>query len=149
MDLPPDPRLKIPSYSRDETIAAVMDYYQFLTKMPFLEPSDILYPPPEGWPQITKERLAKKSDEVIELLRHLPYVDSRREVWQIMPDSRPCDYVNKHPKDYKPYTPGDFEFPPWVINLTFGGRYGKSLMFDTTDGMALECYLPLIFSISL
>lgn len=119
-----------------------MDYYQFLTKMPFLEPSDILYPPPEGWPQITKERLAKKSDEVIELLRHLPYVDSRREVWQIMPDSRPCDYVNKHPKDYKPYTPGDFEFPPWVINLTFGGRYGKSL-FDTTDGMALECYFAL------
>lgn len=70
MDLPPDPRLKVPSqYSREETIAAVKDYYQFLTKMPFLEPRDILDPPPEGWAAGCQAEIPKRNDEVFELLR--------------------------------------------------------------------------------
>ncbi|RHZ68418.1 hypothetical protein CDV55_103534 [Aspergillus turcosus] len=57
MSLPPDPRLKNPStYNREQIIAAVTDFYQFLTTLPFVEPDDILHPPPEGWPQITTDR---------------------------------------------------------------------------------------------
>lgn len=44
--------------------------------MPFVEPEDILYPPPSGWPNITPSRFApmRKNDTVIDLLAHLPYI---------------------------------------------------------------------------
>lgn len=151
MQLPPDHRLKKPStYNREEAIAAVTNLYESLTTLLFVEPSDILYPPAEGWPQITQENEAfaslKKTDEVIELLRHLPYLDSRREDWQIRPWSVICDYVNNDPRKYRPCVPDDFDFPPWVINLTFSGGYGKSLMFDTSDGTrpSLSLYKVLL-----
>lgn len=79
MQLSPDHRLKRPSvYNLQETIDVVTSFYQFLQKLPFLEPSDIFYPPPEGWPHITQESFAclNKTYDVIELLRHLPYIDS-------------------------------------------------------------------------
>ncbi|CAI7642876.1 unnamed protein product [Penicillium pancosmium] len=71
MELPPDPRLKRPStYNRKAAIAAVTDLYEFLTTLPFIEPTDILYPPPEGWPHITRENEAfaspKKTDETLD-----------------------------------------------------------------------------------
>jgi len=53
--------------------------------------------------------ILKKTDEVIELLRHLPYLDSRREGWQIMPFSAPCDYMNQDPRKYRPLTPVEFK----------------------------------------
>ena len=61
-------------------------FYQFLTTLVFYEPADILYPPPGGWPQI-REKLAPwhKTDEVVELLRHLPYLDSRPGIREIIP----------------------------------------------------------------
>lgn len=96
MSLPPDPRLKNPStYNREQIVAAVTDFYQFLTTLPYVEPDDILYPPPEGWPQITKDRLAflNKTNEVIELLRHLPYLDSSRGEWIVFPWTNSCDYL--------------------------------------------------------
>lgn len=76
-----------------------------------------------------------KTDEVIELLQNLPYIDSRREDWQVMPWSEPCDYVNKAPQEYRALVPDGFEFPPRVIRIIFSGRYGRSLMLDTSDGM--------------
>jgi hypothetical protein len=79
------------SYSRDETIAAITDYYQFLTKM-YLKESRVIYPPPDGWPNIVNcdpkvlETLGK-SDEVIGLLAHLPYIVSNDV----------CGYANAAP----------------------------------------------------
>jgi hypothetical protein len=66
------------SYSRDVTIAAVTDYYTFLTRM-YMNESQIIYPPAEGWPSIVHADPAKlqdlgKSDEVLALLAHLPYI---------------------------------------------------------------------------
>ncbi|KAJ5098776.1 hypothetical protein N7532_005777 [Penicillium argentinense] len=143
MELPPDHRLKRPStYSREAAIVAVTDLYESLTTPLYVEPTDILYPPPGGWPHITRENEAfaslNKTDEVLELLRHLPYLDSRKNEWFIRPWSVSCDYVNRDPRNYRPLVPDEFEFPPWVINLTFSGRYGQSLMFDTSDGTATE-----------
>lgn len=139
MSLHPDPRLKNPStYNREQIVAAVTDFYQFLTTLPYVEPDDILYPPPEGWPQITENKFAflNKTDEVIELLRHLPYLDSTRGEWIVFPWTNCCDYLKEDVKAYIPYPPeDDYEFPPWVINLTYSkGKYGKYLMLDTTDG---------------
>jgi hypothetical protein len=139
MLLPPDPRLTNPSiYNREQIVAAVTEFYQFLTTLPFVEPDEILYPPPEGWPQITKDKFAflNKTDEVIELLRHLPYLDSSRGEWNIFPWTKSCDYLKGNVKAYIPFPPeDDYEFPTWVINLTYSeGNYGKYLMLDTTDG---------------
>ncbi len=69
------------TYSREATIAAVTDYYTFLTRM-YLNESDIAYPPPGGWPSIVNANPAVvqslgESDEVLALLAllaHLPYI---------------------------------------------------------------------------
>jgi len=64
-------------YDRDQVIAAVTDYYEFLTRL-HMEPKDIRRPPPEGWSTITPERMApiKKNSTVVELMKHLPYVQN-------------------------------------------------------------------------
>lgn len=64
-------------YNRDQVIAAVTDYYDFLARL-HLDPEDIRRPPPEGWPQISRDRLSPvgSTDEVVSLLKHLPYVQN-------------------------------------------------------------------------
>lgn len=64
-------------YDRDQVIAAVTEYYEFFTRL-HLTPKDIRRPPPEGWPEISKDRLSSlnKTDEVIKLLKYLPYVQN-------------------------------------------------------------------------
>ena len=60
------------SYSRDETIQAIRDYYTFLTKM-FVDEAAIMEPPPGGWPSITADKIGK-TETVADLLRHMPYL---------------------------------------------------------------------------
>ncbi|KAH0028548.1 hypothetical protein KCU78_g3608, partial [Aureobasidium melanogenum] len=69
------PTLDEITYSREATIAAFRDYYEFLIKM-FLPDDWIIEPPAGGWPSITKEKadLLGKNDEVYKLMRHLPYL---------------------------------------------------------------------------
>ncbi|KAK4118929.1 hypothetical protein N657DRAFT_605333 [Parathielavia appendiculata] len=66
------------SYSREATIAAITDYYTFLTRM-YMNEHQIIYPPADGWPSIVNADPNKlqdlgKSDEVLSLLAHLPYI---------------------------------------------------------------------------
>jgi len=144
-----------PHYDREEVIATITDFYQFLSKLPWVEPDDILYPPEGGWPNITKENFnfLGKNDEVITLLKQLPYVrmDGEDE-YQVAPETFPCDYRRnyfKSPsfgKGNMPYevppTEKGFEFPPWVISLTNGKKHGDWLLLDTTDGTAIRYQLP-------
>lgn len=71
------------SYSRDATVTAFKEYFQFLTQM-YLDPEHVVYPPDDGWPEITTASMQgfHKTDEVVDLLRHLPDVvnDTGREV---------------------------------------------------------------------
>jgi hypothetical protein len=69
------PPLNKISYSRDAVVAAVRDYYSFLVDM-YLPESLVLQAPDGGWPSITSDTWTDfdKSDEVIALLRHLPYI---------------------------------------------------------------------------
>ncbi|KAH9895339.1 hypothetical protein F4778DRAFT_746386 [Xylariomycetidae sp. FL2044] len=69
------PNLDDTTYSRERVIAAVRDYYKFLTHI-HLRESEILEPPETGWPSINAENFAPlgKTNEVLELLRHLPYI---------------------------------------------------------------------------
>lgn len=66
------------SYAREATIAAITDYYTFLTRM-YMDESQVISPPAGGWPSIVNADPAKlqdlgKSDEVLSLLAHLPYI---------------------------------------------------------------------------
>ena len=63
-------------YSRQEVIDEVTKFYAFLTTL-HVPQSALHVPPPGGWPNITAEShvLFKKNDEVMALMRHLPYIE--------------------------------------------------------------------------
>ncbi|KAH8692463.1 hypothetical protein GQ44DRAFT_635935 [Phaeosphaeriaceae sp. PMI808] len=85
-----------PFYSQDECVAAIRDYYDFLTKM-FMDPSYIIEPPEGGWPNITRETMQglKKSEEIVSLLRSLPYVVGKPySVPDCLPGSSFCDWTS-------------------------------------------------------
>jgi len=129
------------SYSRDEAVAAVRSFYEFFTKTPSLDPSDIDYPPPEGWPGINAESMAglNKNAAVVDLLKHLPYTP-----WsvQIAYQTHTIDYrasdiqtdiVKGQLEGYiVPFGVGII--PEYVVPLTMGGRYGSALLLDTQEG---------------
>lgn len=126
--LPPDPRLSSPAtYSRDDVISSITSLYRSL---PHIDPSDIQSPPPGGWAQITSASLAAKglhkTDEAVELLRHLPYIAGKCP-W-VAPDSFVLDY-----RRFLEAPDGRYLFlwelaryedsgsvPPWVVQLTTG-----------------------------
>lgn len=65
-------------YDRDQAIAALAEYYDFLTRL-HVKSEDIRRPPSiEGLPEIIREHLSKlgKTDTVIDLLKHLLYVQN-------------------------------------------------------------------------
>ncbi|KAF7555883.1 hypothetical protein G7Z17_g1806 [Cylindrodendrum hubeiense] len=66
-----------PRYTPEEIGALFLDFYKFLTTLHYDE-ADLKVPPPGGWPHITPESCAHfKSDYAIEVVRHLPYFDSK------------------------------------------------------------------------
>lgn len=68
---------ELPVYSASEIAAVLLDFFTFLTTL-HCHPEDIVVPPPGGWPSYTPENCAGfKSDFAIEVLRNLPYLDSR------------------------------------------------------------------------
>ncbi|KAL1981335.1 hypothetical protein VTN96DRAFT_2776 [Rasamsonia emersonii] len=141
---PPDPRLNGAThhYNREEIIALIFSFYQFLTTLPSLGPEDIRYPPPGGWPDITKESLVfarsePKTDEVVALLRHLPYIDMTLKKtghdYCIADWTRPCDWRAGWNRWYDP-NDEDGVFPSWVISLTYGeSKVGHWIMLATSD----------------
>lgn len=144
------PDLEDISYSRDETVAAANDYYDFLTKM-YLKESDIIKPPAGGWPSVMLHlQCLGKTDEVIALLSRLPYIrwpsDDRDQSqgaprcifadWQKIASSVGLGRIN-----------GEFlgiasegasnsaAVPPHVIGLTCGGRGNPVFLLDTKLGI--------------
>lgn len=83
-------------YNRDEVIASVTEFYVFLTTHLHFYPSELKTPPPAGWPQITSSRFAvqRKSETVIDLLRHLPYLPGGNDADRFIHDLTVCaDYT--------------------------------------------------------
>ncbi|OTB04874.1 hypothetical protein M426DRAFT_11234 [Hypoxylon sp. CI-4A] len=154
LNLPPDPRLKEPAhYSGQEIVSALTDFYEFLARLPHIDATAIDHAPPGGWPEITNESLAKrdihKPDEVIELLRHLPYIRGEIEEhfnW-IAPECFACDWrLVRKPNPGAPHwlhsnSRGRWEWPEWVVQLTAGrDREQWVLLLDTTDGTVTRYY---------
>jgi len=135
------------AYSRETTVKAVRSYYAFLVaKLGAIRPSCIIEPPVGGWPNITAASLVslKKTDEVVELLRHLPYIKGESKGdWneKIAPETNAFQYggpgtmpSNGTARDMWP--PGAGEIPTHVAVLTMGARYGSWLLFDTVEGQS-------------
>jgi hypothetical protein len=133
---------------RTEVATALRDFYGFLARLPWLEPSDILEPPAQGWPNISNDNFAPlhKNSAVIELLKHLPYLrmDGSFERYALAWSTYPCDYRRDYFQKVEPgidcweipdTSQRDYNFPEWVVPLTYGKVHGQYIMLDTTDGM--------------
>ncbi|KAI1324349.1 hypothetical protein F5Y16DRAFT_308074 [Xylariaceae sp. FL0255] len=128
------------SYSREATITAISDYYEFLTQL-YLPSEFILHPPQSGWPSITQETMAGigKTDEVINLLRHLPYIEDRHAAH----GAAFCTFADWSLEGFgrtssaRILTEGSTweQVPPHVVGLTNGGRYNPVFLLDTQLGV--------------
>ncbi len=143
------PEISEISYSRDVCVAAVREYYRFLTRM-YLKESAVTEPPPGGWPAITTERLRGlgKTDEVVSLLRHLSYIRFDNNYRNDAEGASECLFADWNTdcisigqgrleaKDLK-WTEGDFadNVPPHVVSLTQGGLDGDLFLLDTELGI--------------
>jgi hypothetical protein len=142
------PELSEISYSRDETIRAVRDYYSFLAEL-YVEESDIIEPPKGGWPSITPDslRCMGKTDEVIALLRHLPYIRRPSDDIDAVHGTPGCYFadwqslaINAGEDDGEGLRVCSEGAPLWadvpshVISLTHGGRDNTAFLLDTQLG---------------
>ena len=84
-------------YNRDEVIASVTDFYNFLITHLHFQPSELKTPPPTGWPQVNQERLASlgKSDQVIDLAASLPYLPPGKQEKHIYDHTVCVDYTHE------------------------------------------------------
>ncbi|KAK8052247.1 hypothetical protein PG993_003632 [Apiospora rasikravindrae] len=159
-------------YLRDATISAVRQFYTFLSKM-YIDESDILEPPEGGWPHMDNLRCMGKTDEVVELLRRLPYLrnkDSEAEDGTTPAVAPLCHFISWSALAPK-VTPGSVWFtpdmdwgrslrqasepdelvdedsiPPSVVGLTFNRwRDDKYFLLDTALGIVhwYECYVEI------
>jgi hypothetical protein len=130
----------------ESAVKAVRKYYHFLANnLGAIPPECIVEPPEGGWPNIDQESLAglEKTDTVIELLRHLPYIERSDEFnTDVAFSTRAIDYrelatfkIARGERHH--YIPeGNVEYPPHVVVLTEEGEehYGSVLLFDTEEG---------------
>ncbi|KAF2162371.1 hypothetical protein M409DRAFT_58465 [Zasmidium cellare ATCC 36951] len=150
------------SYSRQACIDAVRDYYKFLILLHL--PGHYLVEPPEaGWPHITPEnaRCLGKTDEVVALLRHLPYL--RADIttsWEAQgaPDTNFADWSDiLRMSMQKSWQQGEIDedsrimseglvfeedtVPAHVISLTYGAGNTERFLLDTDLGVIywLDC----------
>lgn len=85
-------------YNRDEVIAIVSDFYTCLTTHLHFYPSELKTPPAAGWPQISPDRFdnVRKSDIVVDLVRHLPYLPGGNDAEKWIYDHTVCaDYTDE------------------------------------------------------
>ncbi|KAL1842968.1 hypothetical protein VTJ49DRAFT_3609 [Mycothermus thermophilus] len=143
-------------YSQEAAVAAITDYYAFLTQM-YLDESHVVFPPqPWGWPSIANANIVLresfgKSDEVLSLLAHLPYIQDPSGVAEQAADATPgciwadwskliCSHSDNpnQAKSLRVITEGTLPqpSPPHLVGLAHGGDWSTPiLILDTTLGI--------------
>ncbi|TID02732.1 hypothetical protein CH35J_004671 [Colletotrichum higginsianum] len=141
------------AYNRDDVVAGLTQYYLTLTSTAYVPASYVDFPPPGGWTDADLDvgalRALRRSETVIDLLRHLPYPrpmhdGPRPGPWNVAPGSKPVRYL-RHlgtfsrwsdrgdagllelaalPMADTPAAPMDL--PPDVVCLTFGDRISSA-----------------------
>ncbi|KAF1969271.1 hypothetical protein BU23DRAFT_582752 [Bimuria novae-zelandiae CBS 107.79] len=128
------PTLDDVSYSLAKCIEAIRDYYNFLTKL-YLDPSEIVQPPEGGWSTITSTALQGlgKSNEVITLLRNLPYIrttDGEAEFEDLKVASQGVSYAE--------------DIPAHVVGLSTGEDGHGTFLLDTDLGVAVADFFEVL-----
>jgi hypothetical protein len=134
------PRVSEITYSRDATVQAFRDYFQFLVSM-YVDESDIHEPPQDGWHEIhwSGWHNFEKTDRVIDLLRHLPYVSMDVN---IAPESEfvdwhttPADMDGEDIKEATEPHPDEATIPSHIVGLTLQCTNGLTFLLDTELGV--------------
>lgn len=121
--------------SHAEIIAALTAFYQEVIKQPGLNDSALKIPPAAGWDTLNPATLrsAGKSEEAIEMLRHIPYLEAIEEYQTLLVgwETVPLAYTQNATSSMESCNP----LPSHCVYLTEGvGREGYSLILDTEKG---------------
>ncbi|KAI0122779.1 hypothetical protein F4814DRAFT_409881 [Daldinia grandis] len=119
-------------YSRDETVNVILRLYQEVIRHPYLNPSALVLPPPNGWRSIS---IQGKTKTVFDLLCHLPYLRPSKPYERLLIywETFPICYVDE--QSYHEIYP----LPTHCIYLTRSvDREGTSLILDTNEGTITE-----------
>ena len=137
------------AYDRDEFVRLLTDYYNFCNRV--FWNATIAQAPAGGWPSINQETLAnlKRSDTVIDLLRHIPYLNYPENdlihAPLIMANTPVTDYrredIQKKIREgciegmAAPITGQDPAIPPSCAAIAVcRSRNGYHVILDTNDG---------------
>ncbi|OLN83758.1 hypothetical protein CCHL11_08725 [Colletotrichum chlorophyti] len=137
------------AYDRDEFVRLLTDYYNFCNRV--FWNATVVQAPAGGWSSINQNTLAnlKRSDTVIDLLRHIPYVDYPEKHLIYAPlvmvntpvtDYRHEDIQKKIRDDYiegltAPVTGQDPAIPSSCAGIAIcRNRNGYEVILDTNDG---------------
>lgn len=139
-------------FSADATAAAVLSFYQFLTTI-YLDEASIMRPPYDGWQEITADTISLlgKTEQVMQLLRKLPYV---RHGAEIIPRQHFVDWpswirdLQEEPQGAQRLRglteSGTFspDVPASVIGLTMVDPQGWTFLLDSESGLVHWCDCP-------
>ncbi|KFY75482.1 hypothetical protein V499_04524 [Pseudogymnoascus sp. VKM F-103] len=97
MSSPPTPSPSIvPPYNRTTLTRLLTRHYTTLSQMGYIPPTSILHPPASGWSDsrlnTSALRLIGRNETVIELLKHIPYLDKEIQVW---PETEHLSYLDR------------------------------------------------------
>ncbi|KAK2761208.1 hypothetical protein FQN54_001729 [Arachnomyces sp. PD_36] len=143
-------------YSRDEIVAAITDYYTYLSNLN-IPLSALHFPPPAspsnpegGWPSITPTTTQplNKSKEVIDLLKHLPYIEEHGVESQILPETAPVPYAFLSKEEWgaiarkgpagvvEPFLDreGEERLDADCVCIAYGRRHAWSVILDVKHG---------------
>ncbi|PIA88777.1 hypothetical protein CB0940_07717 [Cercospora beticola] len=142
------------NYSREDTVEAFRDYYNFLTTM-YMDQARIIEPPEDGWPEITPATITTnlgKTEEVCALLRELPYIemDHYDEIdstpacvfadWNWIASRMNDGYKASSVKSMTEDNPD--EVPPHVISLVHNTPDDPTIYLDTAEGYIYWLFCP-------
>lgn len=122
-------------YFCDETVNAVLNFYQQVIRHPYLENSALILPSPTGWVSI--ENVDGKNETVLDLLRHLPYLRAENPYEQLLVnyEATPVVYANSQDRL------GEATYPSPAHCLYFtqsADHLDTSLILDTDQGTITE-----------
>lgn len=121
---------------RPAIIEALTAFYRQVVKHPYLDDNALKISPSSGWDNINSAALRElgKSEDVIELLKNLPYLegdDEHKRALLVANDTSPVDYTRHSHILMEKVNP----LPGHCVYLTQGvDREGYSLILDTEKG---------------
>ena len=147
------PELQDCSYSQDEVVVIVRDFFNFLKHM-FLPYALVKEPPEGGWPSISSEKVAMlgKNETVGELLRQLPIIVDPdvqwypKIEWEAWPQNFEREEFEAEAWGHRIRTEDQNDpecVPSDVIGLTSGNwEDSGTMLLDTTHGVIYWFYCP-------